>query len=96
MSRSSILRTLQSRAGEIRKFGVRRIGLFGSYARGGKRPRSDVDILVEFDESSMNFDNYMGLRFLLEELLPRRVDLVIAQNIKPYFREATLKEVISA
>jgi predicted nucleotidyltransferase len=73
------------------RYGVRRIGIFGSCTRGEDRPDSDVDILVEFERKT--FDNYMGLKFFLEDHLDRRVDLVIADSIKPRLREAILQEV---
>ena len=73
------------------QYRVRRIGLFGSCLRGEERADSDVDVLVEFDQKT--FDNYMGLKFFLEDHLDRRVDLVIADSIKPRLREAILQEV---
>jgi predicted nucleotidyltransferase len=96
LSRTSILRSLKRRAGDLRVFGVRRIGLFGSYARRSARPRSDVDILVELDENSITFDNYMGLLFFLQDLFHRKVDLVMVQDIKPLFKDAILQEVAYA
>ena len=73
------------------RFGVRRIGLIGSAARGEESPDSDIDILVEFDE--MTFEKYMDLKFFLEDTLGRRVDLVPADSIKPRLREPILREV---
>jgi len=73
------------------RYAVRRIGIFGSCTRAEERPDSDVDILVEFERKT--FDNYMGLKFFLEDHLDRRVDLVIADSIKPRLREAILQEV---
>ena len=73
------------------RYGVRRIGLFGSCTRGEDRPDSDVDVLVELERKT--FDNYMGLKFFLEDHLNRRVDLVIADSIKPRLRETILQEV---
>ncbi len=73
------------------RYRVRRIGLFGSCLRGEARADSDVDVLVEFDEKT--FDNYMGLKFFLEDRLGRSVDLVIAESIKPRLRENILGEV---
>ncbi len=73
------------------RFGVRRIGLFGSAARGEESPGSDIDILVEFDE--MTFERYMDLKFFLEDHLGRGVDLVPADCIKPRLQEPILREV---
>lgn len=73
------------------RFGLRTLGLFGSWARGEASPRSDVDLLVEFDKTS--FDAYMDLKFYLEDLLERPVDLVIRRSLKPLLRDRVLQEV---
>jgi len=86
---TSLLASEQNKLREL--YGVRRIGLFGSCLRGDARTDSDVDILVEFERKT--FDNYMGLKFFLEDRLGRRVDLVIADSIKPRLRESILQEV---
>jgi len=73
------------------RYGVRRIGLFGSCLREEATEDSDVDVLVEFDE--VTFDNYMDVKFFLEDHLGRGVDLVIAESIKPRLRDRILSEV---
>ncbi|MFZ2053735.1 MAG: nucleotidyltransferase domain-containing protein [Candidatus Aminicenantales bacterium] len=76
------------------RFGVSRIGLFGSAARGEAKPGSDIDILVEFDDPT--FDRYMDLKFRLEGLLGRKCDLVLADSLKSAIRENILSEVVYA
>ena len=76
------------------RFTVKRIGVFGSFARGNKRAESDVDIIVEFAEPT--FDHYMDLKFRLEEVLQRPVDLVIADTVKPRLKSIIEREVIYA
>ncbi|MFA5844868.1 MAG: nucleotidyltransferase family protein [Coriobacteriia bacterium] len=73
-----------------RRYGVLRLAVFGSMARGDALPDSDVDVLVEFERSS--FDAYMDLKFGLEDLIGRRVDLVIASTLKPRIRDRILAE----
>jgi len=63
------------------RFSVRRIGLFGSVLRGSASDTSDVDILVELVHPT--FDQYMDLKFFLEDKLGRPVDLVLADSLKP-------------
>jgi predicted nucleotidyltransferase len=75
------------------RFGVKKIGIFGSHARGEERTDSDVDVLVEFKEGYATFDNFMELKFLLEELFTRSVDLVTVDALRPRLREAILQEV---
>jgi len=78
------------------RFGVLRIGIFGSLARGEERPDSDIDIFVEFSPGKKTFDNYMGLKDFLESLFKRRVDLVTYEGLNPHIRESVLSQVIYA
>jgi uncharacterized protein len=76
------------------RFTVKRIGVFGSYVRGDADSESDVDIIVELAEPT--FDHYMDLKFRLEEILGRPVDLVIADTLKPRLRPIIEQEVVYA
>ena len=89
-TRKDVLRRLQGHQQVMRRLGVRRLGLFGSAARGESRPESDLDFLVELERNS--FDAYMDLKFFLEDLFQCRVDLVLADTVKPRLREGILKE----
>jgi uncharacterized protein len=73
---------------------VKSIGLFGSALRGAVSGKSDVDILVELAKPT--FDHYMDLKFLLEEQLGRRVDLVLADSLKPRLKPIIAREVAYA
>src|SRR3989338_5108894 len=68
----------------IRGCGVKKIGLFGSFSKGTQHKKSDLDFLVVFD--SPTFDNYMDLKFLLEKIFKKNVDLVTEDNLKPAFK----------
>ncbi|GEM_PF-141887 len=74
------------------RFTVTRIGVFGSCVRDEDAPTSDVDILVDLAEPT--FDHYMDLKFLLEDLLQRPVDLVLADALKPRIKPVIEREVI--
>ena len=76
------------------RFTVIRIGVFGSFARGDEGPESDVDIIVELAEPT--FDHYMDLKFRLEEVLQRSVDLVIADTVKPRLKAIIEQEAVYA
>lgn len=78
---------------QIKAFGVKRRGLFGSFVRGQHTPHSDVDILVEFEPGKKTFDNFMHLAFFLEDLLGRKVELVTAESPSPYIAPHILREV---
>jgi predicted nucleotidyltransferase len=89
-----ILDILVSNEAKIKGFGVRSLSLFGSFARGDETSESDLDFLVEFELKS--FDAYMDLKFFLEDLFDRHVDLVLADGIKPSLRATILGEAIHA
>jgi uncharacterized protein len=76
------------------RFGVERIGIFGSFARGEERPESDIDVLVTFRIGEKTFDNFMGIKFYLEDLFDRKVDLVTEAALKPLIRDPILSEVV--
>jgi hypothetical protein len=85
---------LQSEAEALRqRFAVRSLFLFGSAARGQAGPASDVDVLVEFD-GPPTFDRYMDLKFHLEDLLGRRVDVVTPAALKPHMRPVVQREAV--
>lgn len=88
-----ILNKLADNIRTIRKFGVKRIGLFGSAVRGELKIGSDIDILVEFEEEGEKFSNLMNLYFYLQDLLSKKVDLVTPESISPYLAPYILKEV---
>ncbi|MHB1340406.1 MAG: nucleotidyltransferase family protein [Coriobacteriia bacterium] len=89
----TIIASIEGCADEIRpRFGVSRLGIFGSRLRGEASPESDLDILVEF--SHPTFRNYMGLKRYLEELSGLPVDLVSAAALKPMLKPYILDRVL--
>jgi predicted nucleotidyltransferase len=93
MESNTILEFLDKNAEQLKKYGVKQIGLFGSFATGRNTNNSDIDILVEFKAGEKTFDNYMDLKFFLEDKLKRKVDLVIEKNIKPELKNEILSTV---
>lgn len=89
-----ILKKLEENKEYIKKYCVKRIGLFGSYVREKQKEKSDIDILVELEKKT--FDNYMDLKFFLEDLFGCKVDLIIADAIKPRLKPYIMDEVVYA
>jgi len=96
LTKNDVTKTMQSNIEEIKKYGVKRIGIFGSFARATHNNKSDIDILVEFEKGEKIFDNYMELKFYLEKILRRKVDLVIKDAVKPRIKQTVLREVAYA
>jgi predicted nucleotidyltransferase len=76
-----------------RQFHVDKIGVFGSYARGDQKKRSDVDFLVSFDKA-INYLELAGLKIYVEKITGLKSDVVPSHNLRPEFRENVYKEVI--
>jgi len=75
-----IIDTLRKREDVLKKYKVKRIGLFGSYAHGKPHHRSDLDFLVEFEQP--NFDDFMSLASYLEKLFGKKIDLLTPEGVK--------------
>lgn len=94
MDRSTVLRLLSEHREQVReRFGARHLALFGSAARDELRENSDVDVLVEF-EGPATFDRYMDLKFFLQTILGRPVDLVTRNAVKPRMLPMIEKDLI--
>ena len=93
-SRENILSVIEQNQAALKKLGVRRLGLFGSCARGEATAESDLDFVVEFSDKS--FDAYMDLKSFLEDLFRSRVDLVTVSSIKPRLLPIIQRETVYA
>lgn len=90
----NIFRILEPYQEKLKALGVRKLGVFGSAARGERKVTSDLDFLVELEQET--FDSYMNLKAFLEDLFEAEVDLVLVDAIKPRLRETILGETIYA
>lgn len=77
----------------LKRYGVKRAGLFGSLVRGEMQRKSDVDVLIQL-EKPIGLFNFVGLKLELEDKLGRKVDLVEYDAIKPLLKERILKEEV--
>jgi predicted nucleotidyltransferase len=94
MNKAEIVKSLHDNLDTMRKFGVSSIGLFGSYSSYQNNESSDIDILVHFEKEMNNFNNFMDLKFFLENIFKKhKVDLVIDDSVKPALKESILGSV---
>jgi len=91
-TKEGVLKRLREVEATVRRLGVRRLALFGSFVRGEAGPGSDVDLLVEFEPGKKSFDNLVALGDLLENALGRRVELITTTALSPYVGPHILKE----
>ncbi|PKA06475.1 nucleotidyltransferase family protein [Leptospira harrisiae] len=78
---NSIQNSLKNYKKELDILGVETIHLFGSVARNEAKQNSDIDFLVKFKSGMKNFDNYINLTFLLEDIFKVKVDLLTTESI---------------
>ncbi|NHI94928.1 MAG: nucleotidyltransferase [Candidatus Lokiarchaeota archaeon] len=96
MKKEDILRILKDELNKLyENFGVKKIGLFGSYVRGEQTKDSDIDILVDF-EKYISFFKFIELEDYLSEKLNTKVDLVSMDALKPLIKSDILDEAIYA
>jgi hypothetical protein len=89
--RNQVVTKIKSNRRALKRYGVKSLALFGSTARDKMRKKSDVDVLVQFNKST--YANYIGLKFYLEDLLGREVDLVTPKAIKPITKPSIEKDL---
>lgn len=90
LNKEIILDTLHENRNEIRKLGVKKLILFGSYARDEQNENSDIDFLVEFENGRGLFKDYMGLSIFLEETFNKKVDLVKPHLVRDFLKPEIL------
>ena len=78
---------------KFKKFGIKRLGVFGSFARDQISINSDVDLLVEFSPGEKNYRNLYGIADLAEKLFRREVEVVTHESLSPYIAPHIEKEV---
>ncbi len=92
-----IKKTLTKHKQELKQnYQVKDIGIFGSYVRGEQKKKSDIDILVEFEESSkISLLDFIGIENYLTDILGVKVDLVEKGTLKPRIGKHGLEEVVT-
>lgn len=92
MNKDDIKRVLLANREIFRKYKVNKVGIFGSYLTGKARKKSDVDLLVEFEEVIDLFE-FVHLADEIQQILERKVDLATPDAVKPYLRPKIMNEV---
>ncbi|MBF0557661.1 MAG: nucleotidyltransferase domain-containing protein [Nitrospirae bacterium] len=78
------------------RFGVTRIGIFGSFARGEQLVTSDIDMVVEIEKARKNIHSFLRLKRFLEQEMSREIDLGFEHSIKAAIKEKVIKQIIYA
>jgi len=93
-TKSELLNLLFQNRDAIKSFGIKELGLFGSFVSNNNINKdSDIDLLIDFLPHQKTYDNYIGLSFFLEELTGRKIELVTRASLSPYIGPHILKQV---
>ena len=93
LTKTYILETLQEKKELLTKYGVKRIGLFGSYIKNKQNKNSDIDILIEFFTNQETFDNLMTIYNILENTFTnQKIEIVTKNGLSKYIGSYILKE----
>lgn len=90
-SSRDILNTLKENSILLKKYKVKKIGLFGSYSFDKANQESDIDFIVDFEEK--NFDNFINLVFELEKVFGKKIDLLTEKSISKHILPLIEKEI---
>ena len=93
MTLRSVVQTLATQKASLQQFGLKRIGIFGSTARGESSVASDIDLLLDFDPAKKTYKNFIASTTFLEKLLQRPVDAVTPQALSPYIKPHIEKDI---
>jgi predicted nucleotidyltransferase len=97
MDRDQVVATLRQHEKELKAAGVVRLSVFGSTARGDRRPDSDIDLLAAFDDSMrISLLDMAGVEIQLSEMLGHQVDLVEEGTLKPRVQQSVETEAVRA
>jgi uncharacterized protein len=90
-----ILTTITTNRQRLSRLGIINVGLFGSYVRNEQSDKSDIDILIDFDPTMENYDNYMAACEIFEQLFKNeKVEIVTKNGLSPYIGPRILNEVM--
>jgi predicted nucleotidyltransferase len=93
-TKDNILKTLKSNKLNLSKFGIRNVGLFGSYIRNEQSSVSDIDLLIDFEPEKENFDNFMAVCDLFERIFENeKIEVVTKNGLSPHIGPKILNEV---
>ena len=95
MTKSEILSILKKYQHDFyQKYGVTKIGLFGSYARETQNKNSDIDLVIEMEKGKKSLKNFFGFKRELENVFRKNIDLGIESSLKPIVKEQIKKEIL--
>lgn len=94
-TKENILAVLKNHKPALVKYGVSTIGLFGSYLHNEQSAKSDIDLLIDFEPEKENFDNYMAVYDIFENLFKNeKIEIVTKNGLSKYIGPKILNDVV--
>ena len=94
-TKDNILSILKQHKPELSKFGVSNVGLFGSYLNDKQTNESDIDLLIDFEPEKENFDNYMAVYDIFENIFKdEKVEIVTKNGLSKHIGPKILSQII--
>ncbi len=94
-TKETILSILKTHKSELSKFGVSNVGLFGSYLHNKQSNKSDIDLLIDFQPGQENFDNYMAVYDIFENLFKNeKIEIVTKNGLSKHIGPQILSDVV--
>ena len=94
MKKNKIIKIKKQIVEVLKEHGVKRAGIFGSYARGEEKKDSDIDILIDVKGRKFSLLDLVKLEMILEKILQKKIDLLTYNGISPYLKERILAEEV--
>lgn len=86
LTKENLLKVLRENKSKIEEMGAVKIGVFGSYVKGTATEESDVDILVEINPEGDIYGKYCNIKYFLEDLFNKKVDLLTTSHFRKNYR----------
>lgn len=93
LTKKTILQKIKNNKEQIRQFGISKVGLFGSFARGEQKKDSDIDLMVEFKNGKKSFQNFIQFSEYVEKILGKKVEVLTPQSVSPHIAPHLKDEV---
>ena len=94
-TKENIISTIKFHKPELSKLGVQNVGLFGSYLRDQQSDKSDIDLLIDFKPEMENFDNYMAVYDMFENIFKNeKIEIVTKNGLSQFIGPKILKDVM--
>lgn len=93
MDIQTVLHTLRQQKQMLRSYGLRRVGVFGSFVRHEEHDKSDIDLLLDFEPQKKTYRNFVASTNFLERIFKRSIDAVTPLSLNRYLKPRVEKEV---